>query len=142
MKEITRVMETSYLNYQSSGESMVLSKEVKIPFELTQGQAPIPENGPPPLAAKAGARVDGRWVILQDWSQCTQACGGGKQYLQRMCVPPQNGGNPCDGETLLVKECNTNPCPNVINSVTEAPANPTTIKMQKLSSRPLRYEVN
>ena len=87
------------------------------------------------------AALNGRWVILQDWSQCTVACGGGKQYLQRMCVPPQNGGKPCDGETILSKDCNIMPCPNVIQREAESAANPTMIKMQKLWSRPQRYEV-
>ena len=140
MKEINAVLESSISNYRSSGESMVLSQTVKIPFELTAGPNPLPEVGPLPLAARPGAKVNGRWVVLQDWSQCSQACGGGKQFLQRMCVPPQNGGENCEGEPLLVKECNTNPCPNVIASETETSANPTTIKMQKLSSRPLRFE--
>lgn len=140
MQSIFDIVQTIKIDYHSSGESMVISKEIKIPFELTAGEAPIAECGDK-LAAKNGSKVDGRWVILQDWSQCSQACGGGKQFLQRMCVPPQNGGNNCEGEPLLVKDCNSQPCPMVINSETEAPANPTTIKMQQLSSRPLRYEV-
>lgn len=40
---------------------------------------------------------DGAWVVLQDWTECTLACGGGKNYLHRMCVPPVGGGKPCMG---------------------------------------------
>ena len=38
---------------------------------------------------------DGEWVTLKNWSGCTLACGGGKSYLHRMCIPPRNGGLPC-----------------------------------------------
>jgi len=44
---------------------------------------------------------DGKWVILKSWSGCTLGCGGGKSYLQRMCVPPENAGKPCEGEPIL-----------------------------------------
>ena len=58
-----------------------------------------------------------------------------------MCVPPQNGGKPCDGELILSKDCNVLPCPNVIEHESEGEANPTMLKMQKLWTRPQRYEV-
>lgn len=141
MAQITEVLRSVKSNYKSTGESVVLSQEIKLPFQINAGKTPIPEDGLPSWIAKNGSRIDGRWVILQDWSQCTQACGNGKQFLQRMCVPPQNGGHACEGEAIQVKECNTHPCPNIIQTETEAPANPTTIKMQKLSSRPLKYEI-
>ena len=124
-----------------AGESVLISKEVSLPFTISAGSSPLPEVGSPAPSIQPGSRIDGRWVVLQDWSQCTQACGGGKQYLQRMCVPPQNGGLPCDGDTLLVKSCNEQQCPNVITTEKEGPANPTVMKMQQISSRPLRYEV-
>ena len=79
--------------------------------------------------------------MLQDWSQCTVACGGGKQYLQRMCVPPRNGGLKCDGENILSIDCNTQPCPNIVEHESDGESNPTSIRMQKLWSRPQRYEV-
>jgi len=44
-------------------------------------------------------------------------CGGGKKYQQRMCVNPKNGGLPCKGESILVKECNTKPCPKPITKI-------------------------
>lgn len=141
MDSFSKLIEQTPVTSKSSGASLLLSQEIKIPFQISQGSLPLPETGLPQLTAKPGSKVDGKWVILQDWSQCTQICGGGRQYLQRLCVPPQNGGIPCDGETLLVKECNTNPCPTVITTEKQAPANPTVIRMQPLSSRPLRSEV-
>jgi hypothetical protein len=50
---------------------------------------------------------DGKWVLLHDWSECTLACGGGKSFLQQMCMPPKNGGKPCVGNAIVSRECNT-----------------------------------
>merc|ERR1712100_835611 len=61
----------------------------------------------------AGKKVDGRWVVLQDWSQCSLACGGGTQTLHLMCHPPQNGGNPCQGLAIRKRPCNPQPCPKI-----------------------------
>lgn len=83
---------------------------------------------------------DGRWVIIQDWSQCTLSCGGGKQYLQRLCVPPKSGGLSCEGPNILEKDCNTFECPNYIEEETSESL-PTVIKMQRFFNRPQRYEV-
>jgi len=41
--------------------------------------------------------IDGYWVVKQDWSSCTLACGGGTQTLHRECIPPLTGGKPCAG---------------------------------------------
>ena len=48
---------------------------------------------------------------MKSWSGCTLACGGGKSYLQRMCIPPTGNGAPCEGETILEKTCNEFACP-------------------------------
>ena len=83
---------------------------------------------------------DGKWVILQDWSTCTLACGGGTQTLHRLCVPPKLGGLPCEGEEVLVRNCNTQQCPDY-QSVSET-VSPTRIQIMKISERPQRYEVS
>ena len=57
-------------------------------------------------------KIEGGWLILQDWSQCTLACGGGRQYLQRMCIKEKNNNQPCSGPTILTKECNKQLCPD------------------------------
>ncbi len=61
-------------------------------------------------AGGTSAKRDGMWIILQDWTQCSLACGGGTQTLQRQCIPPQNGGLKCEGEELLTRTCNTQQC--------------------------------
>jgi hypothetical protein len=95
-------------------------------------------------AKKGAALTDGFWIVLQEWSQCTLKCGGGKSYLQRMCVPPKEGGKPCEGEAILTKDCNKQPCPG---DFTAGPAKKLTtvktlkpiVKIMPFSSRPQRY---
>lgn len=91
--------------------------------------------------------TDGYWIVLQTWSQCTLKCGGGKSFLQRMCVPPKNGGKPCIGESIISKDCNTKPCPKVIktqemlksqNSNNTQTLKPI-IKIMPFSNKPQRY---
>lgn len=55
-------------------------------------------------------KVNGEWYTVQDWTPCSLKCGGGYTYLQRLCIPPKNGGNPCIGDPLIRKSCNIQPC--------------------------------
>ena len=57
--------------------------------------------------------TDGYWINIQNWSQCNLKCGGGTSTLQRMCVPPKQGGKDCEGEAIVTKSCNTQPCPGI-----------------------------
>jgi len=57
--------------------------------------------------------IDGYWILLSDWSECTLKCGGGYTYQQWMCIPPRRGGKACVGQAIRTKPCNRNPCPNV-----------------------------
>jgi len=90
---------------------------------------------------------DGYWQVLQDWSQCNLKCGGGNSTLQRMCIPPIADGKPCNGQPILIRKCNTHPCPNAI--VSQHKTNSTTVNTTELkpvvkvlpfSDRPQRYE--
>jgi len=83
---------------------------------------------------------DGKWVILQDWSSCTLACGGGTQTQHRVCVPPKPGGKDCEGLAIITRKCNTKKCPNTIQTTSEEVL-PTKIKMMKVSKRMQNYEV-
>ncbi len=57
--------------------------------------------------------LDGFWVLLNNWSQCTLKCGGGLQYQQWQCQPPLQGGKPCQGMPIRTRPCNIKPCPSV-----------------------------
>jgi len=87
--------------------------------------------------------TDGYWIVLQNWSQCTLKCGGGKSYLQRMCVPPKSGGKPCDGKPIIEKDCNKKPCPAVETTKLQNTNNTQTlnpiVKIMPFSTRPQRY---
>ena len=94
---------------------------------------------------------DGYWIMLQDWSQCTQKCGGGKQVRQLQCIPPKKGGKPCQGSSIRERPCNTQPCPEpkLLSQVTKREENPLKnlmssnapiVKMMPISQRPQRYD--
>ncbi len=96
------------------------------------------------VSKKKNSAIDGYWIVLQNWSQCTLKCGGGKSFLQRMCVPPKNGGKPCLGESIVEKDCNTHPCPKVGKTTESLKRNNTRIlkplvKIMSFSNRPQRY---
>jgi hypothetical protein len=92
---------------------------------------------------------DCKLIILQAWTPCTLACGGGKSYLQLMKIPAREGGKDCTTNDMIqTRECNTQPCPSVSNmkALTEGNQSSTsvmknaTIKMMAISSRPQRYD--
>jgi hypothetical protein len=47
----------------------------------------------------------GQWELLGTWSPCSRTCGGGVQTIQRRCI-----GDHCEGDTLLVQNCNSFVC--------------------------------
>jgi hypothetical protein len=78
-----------------------------ISSELTQINTPKVEK---PAGWKV---IDGYWILLSDWSECTLKCGGGYRYQQWMCIPPKRGGRACVGQSIRTRPCNRKPCPNV-----------------------------
>jgi hypothetical protein len=93
---------------------------------------------------------DGRWIVLQDWSSCTLKCGGGLSYQHLMCIPPKNGGKPCEGPDVKTKPCNTQPCPEVKKLAEVLKQQEKTgngdkvekpiVKVMPISQRPQRYD--
>lgn len=88
--------------------------------------------------------LDGYWILMQDWTDCSLKCGGGTSYQQWQCIPPKKGGKPCEGKPLRKKPCNTQPCPSVsilienANKTHPESLNPI-IKTGTIFSRPNRY---
>jgi len=89
--------------------------------------------------------TDGYWITLQEWSQCNLKCGGGTSTFHRMCVPPKNGGKPCQGEPILHKPCNSQPCPITDGTAQGAFGNKDTevlkpiVKIMAFTDAPQRY---
>jgi len=86
---------------------------------------------------------------LQDWTQCTLKCGGGKSYQHWLCIPPKNGGRPCTGNAIKVRPCNSQKCPGVGDILKFVSSNQKQddddaekrpfVKMAPFSNRPQRY---
>jgi len=57
--------------------------------------------------------VDGNWGAWDEWSACTESCGGGTQFRTRECnnPTPENGGKTCAGVGKETRACNTDKCP-------------------------------
>ena len=85
--------------------------------------------------------LKGKWIILQDWSTCTLACGGGTQTRHRYCVFPPSG-IPCEGKAIETRSCNTDPCSNITQIEDNLDYLPTQIKILRVSQIPQRYKVN
>lgn len=104
---------------------------------------------------------DGYWKLLQDWSQCSLACGGGESLQQWFCVPPRPGKAPCIGSAILKKSCNIKPCPFSSSDESSSSMSQTSssnsnshsqttqtisqeldpiVKVEKFLSKPQRYE--
>jgi hypothetical protein len=100
-----------------------------------------PDNKP--INDPNAAPTDGRWITLQDWSQCTLKCNGGLEYQHLMCIPPRAGGKPCEGSDIRTRPCNTQPCPQV-NTLTDSldgnKIEKPIVKIMPISSRPQRYD--
>lgn len=46
MQAIYSIMEKIEISVQGSGEAMVITPDIKLPFNITGGPPPLPENGP------------------------------------------------------------------------------------------------
>ena len=115
--------------------------------DLVSGETPKMKDDSGSLSVSfnstTGGVKDGYWITLQTWTQCSLKCGGGVSTQQRMCVPPKDGGKPCDGPSILTKPCNMQPCPQV-KQLQTVKRNSTVIpkpivKVMPFSDRPQRY---
>jgi len=156
---ITQTLIICSPDMKTKGSFMGYIKKMKVQIQRDQGIVLLPTipKGPVNIsgmlnpkvakerANKPGALADGYWIVLQEWSQCTLKCGGGKSYLQRMCVPPKSGGKPCVGDAVLNKDCNKQPCPGAIDATGKAAntvvqkVNKPIVKIMPFSSKPQRY---
>ena len=59
--------------------------------------------------------VDGSWGAWSSWTSCTTTCDWGMRKRQRSCTPPQQGGEPCIGESTQTEDCRATNCPGVLD---------------------------
>jgi hypothetical protein len=84
------------------------------------------------------------WVPITKWSDCTKPCGGGKSYLQRLCIIPEDSNEKCEGEMILEKSCNLDPCETLDSELSKY--NMTRVQALSqinnipVSKKPMRYE--
>jgi hypothetical protein len=154
---------------ETKSRFMLWFKKLKIQTQRDNGQIKIPQAMKPKnqktiesmlqpdntngmTVGKDGLQIDptknnmtdGYWITLQDWSQCSLKCGGGTSTMQRMCIPPKNGGSPCEGKAVLSKACNQQPCPAVLSTTekTSSSSKKTmkpVVRVLPFSTRPQRY---
>lgn len=135
--------------YESTAKKGKKPKPEPTVADMIGGNMEDPEN----LNDPNRKSTDGYWMILQNWTPCTLKCGGGLSYLQLMCVPPKDGGKPCDGEAIRTRPCNPQPCPQINEVKSLIPkmaqgggSNSTNVmekpivKMMPISTRPQRYD--
>jgi hypothetical protein len=130
---------------------IIVMPDVEVTQESQDGQMNNWAGNSGSYDAKKGGVVvadpkDGYWMVLQTWTQCSLKCGGGVSTMQRMCVPPKNGGKPCEGEAILTKKCNTAACPTVGSDPAQAKTEQAKmgkpiVKVAPFSQRPQRYSV-
>jgi len=105
------------------------------------------KNGPTGYTNKPleDPKIDGYWVKLQGWSSCSLKCGpGGTQSFHRQCIPPKNGGKPCEGLKVLTKPCNEHiVCPSTKKAPEPTPqekeAAKPIVKVMPFSNRFIKY---
>jgi hypothetical protein len=126
-KQLLQQTSSNLLNPPTAGDALTLNSDTNT-LKIDAGKANM---------------TDGYWIVLQDWCQCSLACGGGIQTTHRMCVPPKNGGASCSGPDVLTRPCNTQPCPKTMNNTMGL--NPLVktlkpvVKVLPFSTRPQRY---
>ena len=85
------------------------------------------------------------WAPITKWSECTKSCGGGKSYLQRLCIIPQDVTEKCEGENVLERTCNLEPCDTFIQEMAKCENNTIPkpgpeINVIPVNKRPYRFE--
>ena len=125
----TKKKQSPFQSYLSSTNLTFLSKSLNLTSNVTSDPSSKPKS------------KESIWVTLNPWTACSLECGGGQSFLQRKCIPGSDPSLRCKGPSLLVKECNSHPCPTTLTiNLPEANSSSTTFKYVRISNRPQRSE--
>ena len=127
------------INNQRENYKFISSSDTSNTKDSTLGNF-LNKNPSQSTKPNVGVPINGYWITLQNWSQCSLKCGGGVSTLHRMCVEPKNGGLPCQGQAILTKPCNVDPCPSTSAGVEPTQSLKPIVKVMPFSQRPQRYE--
>lgn len=82
---------------------------------------------------------ESQWRLLQDWSTCSVACGGGTQTRQLICIKGTSGKD-CEGNSIQNRACNTQPCTPIEPDNPKRELLPLIVKTITPTKRPQREE--
>ena len=101
------------------GRSKFAPAVVIVPLKLKWRS--VREDLPQVFAAKlfqgfdSHLAVDGSWAAWTAWTSCSATCDWGTRQRKRTCTPPQQGGQPCEGEATQTEDCRTKNCPGAFD---------------------------
>jgi len=142
LKLIHQHSKNIYIDFEkSNGSNRSESEKLTVSYKAMKGKIGA-------IYEPAQNPNDCYMVILNPWTACSLACGGGKSYLQLMKIEAKNGGKDCKTkETVLNRDCNVQPCPKAIKissliqpKESNSYAKSITVKIMPISNRPERYE--
>ena len=130
------IIKSKIKKQQAAGVNYILHKEKKSREQKSITQIMGDDNK---TNSNANEKKDGHWTVIQNWSQCSLKCGGGEQTIQLQCIKPENGGKPCEGESIRKRNCNTDPCavPQVFD---KSKILKPIIRRMPISNKPQRYD--
>merc|ERR1711962_1091728 len=81
------------------------------PVEVCTGGGDCPPEVEVEECEGGSSPVDGSWAAWTAWTSCSATCDWGTRQRKRSCTPPQQGGQPCEGEATQTEDCRAKNCP-------------------------------
>merc|ERR1711962_1350531 len=81
------------------------------PVEVCIGGGDCPPEVEVEECEGGSSPVDGSWGAWTAWTSCSATCDWGTRQRKRTCTPPQQGGQPCEGEATQTEDCRAKNCP-------------------------------
>merc|ERR1711962_537042 len=81
------------------------------PVEVCIGGGDCPPEVEVEECEGGSSPVDGSWGAWTAWTSCSATCDWGTRQRKRTCTPPQQGGQPCEGDATQTEDCRAKNCP-------------------------------